>query len=291
MKKLLSLLLTITLLAGCFAACNSQPVKDDSVAAPTAVEPTKEQVDDVVAESEEEQETDDKQQTEENKEPQEEIKEVEPVTKKESQKQDKPVASKTEEKDPEEQEETKWTAEEIHGDEVRHDPTFLSVEAFEYWMKNGGDYYKDEHFDVLQQSKNQTFTYYRPVENFAPYGELSMFDCTGIGEQHHYYYTQEDRCVIEIAAYMYNDSEFEQSYMDAKENYKNGLKGNYCIISNGIEYYYSDGSSVAIAVYWQQFGKTQHAYIYQNRDKIKEIIPLLQLEQVTINLNSNQVVK
>ena len=297
MKKLLSIVIVCILLSSCFTACKIA----DNYTTPKTPTDVKQETTEAVSDFLVEESTSDEKiaNTVESEQESPEDRNEETFVDQETQKQESAIedassqisesAVLTKPKE-ESNNDDSLTSEEIHGDATRDDPTFLSDETFVFWLKNGSDSFVDQRTDFLQQTVNQTFVYYRPANDLSSYGTFNLLECPVLGKRYRYYYSKNDQASIKIGVQC-NDSTFEEMYIMAKERFENNQNGYRYMVHDGIEYYYYDAGSSMTLVYWQQFGETQFAHVYQNRDKIEEIIPLLELEQVTVKLNDDAVVK
>ena len=299
MKKYVVYILLTCLLLSCFAGCKQAETTPEEV---TQTDVTQTQVevqeDLVVAEeseqSEEEKEGEQSPSTVDKKQTVKEetvgqstkttaTKKQSVSTKKESTTQSKPVANQTVV--------SKVNPNDIHACVVESGPTFVSEEAFQIWLKQGSGKFETERSNYIQtNAKNQSITYYRLKNNLSQYVTLDYLE----SNEHH------------IATYVYKSNKNEYMTLnvgnvDGESLYKYYQKkaeentDGYSAVTdknNNIVFYVHHSDLSSVSVRWEQFGKFHSVRFSQwNNDTVNEIIPLLALEQVTVNLNSDQVVK
>ena len=173
-------------------------------------------------------------------------------------------------------------------DEVVKLPTFTDEETMQNWFKGYvPDYFTEQRNATLQQNKNQKFVYYRPTKLLEQPGELNYIEYDqGWYVNYNYHASEYGYCTITVQACLANH--YEQIFQWDKEAYAKGERERF--IHDGIDYYYYVNEKTnALSVHWQQFGYTHMATIYNYQGKPEALIPLLKLDQVTINLNSDHV--
>ncbi len=302
MKKLISLFLAATLFVVCFVACKDAASTDAFHAAHVDSEVNQGQIEESTTEPKEEKIVSDEQEKSKPKE----------TNKQETQQEDLIVPSKedtvskeqekTESPKPEQHEassnsskvdsavsdvQSELSDKEIHGDEAREQLTFVSNETFEIWLKKGSGSFEKERNDILQQATNQSFMYYALVGDLSRFGIPQNITYDLPFRRLCYRFVSDNQISLEIAS-CDTASGFDETYEKNKKRYSDNMNGYYAMMDDGITYYYTKGPNFT-SILWRQFGRTHYAFVYQNRDKLEEIIPLLKLEQVTVNLNSDHV--
>lgn len=265
MKIMISILLAITVLALCFTACSESPAetKTDVKAVNNTESAVVSQVEQPIPEEEK---------AEQNSAPVEQ------------QDQTNETSVPTEQPESTPNQSTVTIApEDIHGDIAINNPTFVSEAALKAWLIQGSGRYEEERGNALQQANNQKFVYYRPSGDLSQYGALTSIEYDTMHQEVVYSYFQNGELAIEVFSYL-TDSSWEDLYNNFSAADPKMFKHVTC---DNIEYHYY--SPKHTTVIWEQFGYTHAAKVYQNKDKIEEIIPLLKLEQVTVNLNSDHV--
>jgi len=274
MKKALSVILAIMLFAVCFTACSESPAETKTDAKPV------ENANSVVVSQAEGSADDTVQPTPEASQPQQNS-----APAQQQEQTNEPSLPTQQPASTPNQPTTTVTPEEIHGDIAREYPTFVSEQALQTWLKQGSGQYEKERTDILQQANSQKFIYLRPACDLSQYGELTRIKANAVNQEISYYYQVNNSASIEIFSYWTNSAEDLYLFFKDHAEKKGGI---YSIEANDIQYYYVKGGAFS-SVVWQQYGFTHSAFVHQNRDKIEEIIPLLKLEQVTVNLNSDHV--
>ncbi len=169
-------------------------------------------------------------------------------------------------------------------------PTFVSETALVSWIKNGSGKYESERANILQNAvTNQTIIYCSPTSSILEYVTLEQIEVVGNNLSLIYQYTFEDGNVLGIYPSRLTDTSWVDLYELRKQRYLYGEEDHGRIIANGIEYYYQFGAFESTMISWLQYGTAHSATIYGHRDQIDTLIPLLELEQVTVDLNNDHV--
>lgn len=183
-------------------------------------------------------------------------------------------------------------------------PNFDSIEGFHSWIQNGG--VEDEkRIELLSYAKNSSTvsqtSYYRPQMGNGKEG-LKLVKIDAYSTELVYRYALEKN-VEQVVLNIYVG--VHQGRIDG---FSKKMKENYELIDSpdtrmydkygssaikGIEYYhYHYPANDSTTIYWQIGEKTFLAYYYGDYAQINEILPLLELEQVSYKItNNNAVVK
>ena len=286
MKKALSILLTIALLAVCFTACSESPAETKTDAKPVenansvVVSQVEGSADDTV------QPTPEEGQPDQNSAPaqqQEQTNEPSPPAQ-------QPVSTPN-------QPTTTVTPEKIHGADIEREyPTFVSEQALQTWLQKGSGAYEKDRSDYLMQAKNKgSIAYYHPSEELLTIASLDQIKIHTPSQAHIYYYSLADGTKFNIVvenAQIPGFYENDEPYLETqKQGYLAGEKGYgyYQNAKSSIEVYWAHGDFDTHVV-WLQYGLVHRATI-TGHDNIafEKILPYLALEQVTVNLNSDHV--
>ena len=297
MKKYITYILLACLLFSCFAGCKQTKTTPEEVTQ-TDVNETQAEVQEKTAVSEKSEQFEE---------------EAEPVTKKESQKQavkeettkesaKTPAAKKqsvSSKKEPATQSNpvtnqtvvSKIDPDDIHACVVESDPTFVSDEAFQIWLKQGSGKFETERSNYIQtNAKNQSITYYRLKNDLSQYVTIDYMESN---EQHvatYVYKSHKNKYMTLNVGNADGESLYEYFRKKAEEN-ADGFSA-VTDKNNDVVFYVHHSDLSSVSVRWEQFGEFHSARFSQwDDDTVNDIIPLLVLEQVTINLNSDQVVK
>lgn len=298
MKKQLICLLTICLLLTCFTACGQQKVTVTQTNTPPVTEDVvsaEQQVSSVESKPEQANKTESssKVSTNDNK-PQATVS-TSPVASAGSSQ--NTVVNQAQEKDP--------TTENLeNGDTncaIPDYPTFTSLKDLKDWFQSGTQWAEDRANVMRQYTTDAITTYYRPsIPENHPLFTLDYVEIHTPTGQIAYYYSFVDKSIDEsLSGVGLSVAVLPTSYDPYTTNYYKFLdcvnrseEGYSLVQADGIPFicrYNKEFNSTRI--YWMQNEVVHAAVIYGYHDQLDQIIPLLELEQVTVKLNNDQVVQ
>ena len=183
-------------------------------------------------------------------------------------------------------------------------PTFTGETSLKNWLiGNHSDYFADKRNDMLSTMGNKgKVTYYRPsIPTNHSLFTLSQVEVHTPSSGFHYFYNGKEIgnqglmiSVNHVASGTDTTRITDYMYATAKAKY-NGEPTDlaedtavYCYTYKGIDFYYyrylTVGTNIdTVGVYWLQFNSSHMAVLQDNCDQIEEIIPLLYLQQVTVD--------
>ena len=166
--------------------------------------------------------------------------------------------------------------------------SFATIAEMENFFIKGVSKTEDETV-ALNALNNQNGAYYRPIE--ASGWQLKKVVISGVPS---YYYYDFDEVV--------NDSLFECDLLIFANGSKNQTDPNYVsfaflkekeasktVVINGYEYVYCLNDDGSYGIAWNQNGIYFGASLSSHTDQIEEILPLLKIERVSLQTNSDLV--
>ncbi len=327
MKKIVVVILCVTMLLTCLTACKQEPKPTapetkTEVSAPAVVdqqpkEEVQETIDQELQQSEEDKEESQQQeeQVPETSQPEtvdqpqqeepveQEIAEPEeepvskvkskPVSKAESKpasKVESKPASKVESK-PVSKVESKPAGSQVNEfvDLVDDLPTFKSVYNLRQWLKEDRGLYKEERENLVNtMSNNNRITYYMPKMVNDKNCELVDIKIENYGDWNYNF---------RIGGFdfsIYVNQLCSKGTIDDQIYYQQVEKSTWeesPIIANDISFYHMKDSLDMVHVFWHQFDCVHSALIGGEPKELEKFLPLLELEQVTVKLNDDAVVQ
>ncbi len=305
MKKVLLYTLCMVMLLTCFTACkqDAKPTTPESktdVSTPAVVDQQpKEEVQAEVDVSEPAQE-EEKEPVQQSDDEQDETEPVSKVESKPTSKVESKPASKVESK-PATSQEKEDDDQDAIVDPVEPEPlSFASSGEFANWLKNGNTFVDERNEFVAQTQANNVVTYYRPkmMTDDRYHGGFSVHQPSLSLDYTIRPYDSTKELQIHVSVGMKQIDKIDDWFANAKKQYESN-NGQYLYLKtpSGIEFYYSSAPSKlrdTVSVYWQQFGITHTAgfnRIGNDFENLPQLIPLLELEQVTVKLNDDAVIK
>lgn len=173
---------------------------------------------------------------------------------------------------------------------VPEDPKFANLAEFEKWLKNQKN--TENHFSadaLTTMQQGNTLVYLKP--NVLSENTSLVFSRIKASADYLFYFyqfadsTDEFRVTVSLGG-----EDLQELYDLLKKNATEGKKDYYCTERNGITYYYKKQDLADGTVFsWEQYGKTHAAKIAGHFEQIDEILPLLELQQVTVQTNNDHV--
>ncbi len=186
-------------------------------------------------------------------------------------------------------------ADAIHAEIRVEQPNFVSTVAFEQWLKTGSGHFMDERSEILQKSSAEhEITYIRPACDMTAIGNLEQLILLKPRYYFSYQYASDQgkKVIIEQAGRL---GEYFAGLLrnSAKRQFEKGNEGFYYFQNNNVDYYMEAGKfdmDNDVTVLWTQFD-LEFVGIFSGytEQEVEQLIPLLELEQVTVDLNNDHV--
>ncbi len=179
-------------------------------------------------------------------------------------------------------------------DIVIEHPTFTTEKELKNWFLGNGpaSYEKDLPKALSALSDSKTLAYYRPLEALETKGfhldKIEMQASTG--NLTYTYGLKNSDAKLLVCADNSPDDAIQRAYKAILADYQAKLENASSYTHEGITYYcdYSPKAKQTI-VLWKQFGYARMASVVGYDEPIEELIPLLKIEQVTLDLTSDKV--
>ncbi len=173
-------------------------------------------------------------------------------------------------------------------------PLFNTESAFVNWLKAAGTEYQEEWADVMNNvSHGNQIRYFKPA--FTASNECTLRYVRVISKntvEYHYDHGLNpwpDANLL-IAVSIGDDTFKKEQFLQGKQEYLQGKPARYSVTVDNIAYvYYYNEDFESAVVYWEQFGKYHSANILRTPNQLDQILPLLKLEQVTVDLANDHV--
>ena len=180
----------------------------------------------------------------------------------------------------------------IHGDIAQNNPTFVSEEALQIWLQQGSGAYETQRTEYLALTKkNNAINYFWPSDELTKLIPFKKLEIHSTNHKYSFFYQESLVVAANIDKSTSTYKSFEELYNSCKARYDEGHK-NYGLIkdkNSAIEFYYYISDLNCTFIYWEQYGFVHTAQLFDQSVPLEKLISLLKLDQVTINLNSDQV--
>ena len=295
MKKILMFTLCLVMIIACFTACkeaaeSTEPETKTDVSTPVVVDQQPQEEAQAEANVSEPAQEEEKVETDESEDEQEVVDSVSMVESKSVDKNQKTEQTVTNDNDNDKN---------THEDIKQEYPTFKSEVALQKWLKGESDSFEEDRAIVLNNAKQENVvTYARPKISKDDNYSLNVTHIEtnqGVSTLCYSYAPKiksHSTSSISVFVRSHEVAALRESHEDAKKD-ANGEKEYYQSVRHGsIDYYYGYNPILdSFVIYWEQFGFIHSAIAEHVYEQIDQIIPLLELEQVTVKLNDDAVIK
>ncbi len=306
MKRTAILILCLVMIITCFTACkqDAKPTTPESktdVSTPAIVDQQPKEEVQAEADVSEPAQKEEKEPVQQSDDEQEETEPVSKVESKPTSKVESKPASKVEISPVDKTQKTEQTVSDDQNsyEEIKDDvPVFKSDVEFQKWLKGETISFEDARKVVLNTAKENAVTYARPKiskdDNYR-FNEILVEANQGFSTICYRYVPKvknHSLSSVSIHAHSHDNASLRKSYEDAQKD-ANGEKEYYQYVRHGSIDYYLEYNSVldSFVIYWEQFGFIHTAIADHVYEQIEQILPLLELEQVTVKLNDDAVIK